>query len=106
MWLNFRSRYTKIYDSIAKKEFTVDEWKMLRDLDIRSPAFDSSLTAAMWYQIEHGTEYEQIRYNSLITQDFLINYVAKYKPIALPTIIKEPPEQSATNAVSNVTTNK
>ncbi len=105
MWLNARSRYTKIYDSIAKKEFRVDEWQMLRTLDLQSPAFGSSFTAKMWYQLETGTEYYKIS-NSDLTQQFLEDYAAKYKPIALPTIIREPPEQAATNAVSNVTTNK
>jgi hypothetical protein len=78
----------------------IDTWEVLRNIDVKNRYFKLSLTAAMWYQIEHGTEYEQIRYNSLITHDFLTNYVAKYKPIALPTIIKEPPEQAATNTVS------
>jgi hypothetical protein len=105
MWLNARSRHTKIYDSIAKKEFMVDEWQMLRTLDLQSPAFDSSFTAKMWYQLETGTEYHQIS-NSDLTQQFLQDYMAKYKPIALPTIIKEPPAQATTNAVSNVTTTK
>lgn len=94
MWLSLRLRYVKIYDSIAKKEYIVDEWQMLRTLDINSIAFDRSFTAAMWYQIENGTEYEQIRYNSLLTPGFLEAYVEKYKPIALPTIVREPPADS------------
>ena len=84
----------------------VDTWKVLQTLDIQSRYFriSSNLTAAMWYQIETGTEYWKIS-NSDLTQQFLQDYVAKYKPIALPTIIKAPIAQT-TNAISNVTTNK
>lgn len=103
MWLNPRFRHIKIYDSIADKEHVVDEWQMLRTLDINSPAFDRSLTAKIWCQIETGTEYDQI---GTVNQKFLEDYMAKYKPIALPTIVKEPPAQVTTNATSNVLTNK
>lgn len=103
MWLHPRFRFIKIYDSIADREHVVDEWQMLRTLDNNSPAFDRSLTAKMWYQIETGTELDLM---TDVDQKFLEDYVAKYKPIALPTIIKEPPAQATTNTVSNVTTNK
>ena len=68
----------------------IDTWQVLRTLDLGSPYFSLSLTAAMWYQIENGTEYEQIRKRDLVTKKFLEDYAAKYKPIALPTIVKEP----------------
>ncbi|MDD4443217.1 MAG: hypothetical protein PHX41_15075 [Kiritimatiellae bacterium] len=85
----------------------IDSWQVLRTLDIQNPSFGSiyNLTAAMWYQIETGTEYWRIS-DSDLTQQFLQDYVAKYKPIALPTIIKEPPAQATTNTVSNVMINK
>ena len=98
MWLRPRSRYAKTGDIL------VDQWQMLRTLDISSPAFGHSFTAKMWYQIETGTEYYQI--GIVDDQKFLEDYMAKYKPIALPTIVKEPPAQATTNAVSNVTTKK
>lgn len=83
-------------------ENLIDQWQMLRKLDIHAPGFGRRFTAMMWYQIETGTEYDQI---GTVDQEFLENYMAKYKPIALPTIFKEPPVP-ATNTVSNVTTNK
>lgn len=105
MWLSSRFRYTKIYDSMANQEYLVDEWKMLRTLDILSPAFDYSFTAKLWYQIETGTEYWKIS-NSDLTQQFLQDYVAKYKPIALPTIVKEPAIEANANVATNEATLK
>lgn len=95
MWLG--ARFVKTGDVL------VDQWEMLRTLNIHAPAFGRRLTAKMWYQIETGTELDLM---TDVDQKFLEDYVAKYKPIALPTIIKEPPAQATTNTVSNVTTNK
>ena len=95
MWLG--TRFVRTGDVF------VDQWQMLRSLDIFAPAFGRRFTAQMWYQIETGTEYDQI---GTVDRKFLEEYVAKYKPIALPTIIKESPASATTNAVSNVTTNK
>jgi hypothetical protein len=83
----------------------IDTWPVMRKLDIDNIYFSLSLTAAMWYQLETGTEY-YMQSQSDLTQQFLQDYVAKYKPIALPTIVKEPTEQATTNAVPNVMTNK
>lgn len=83
----------------------IDTWSVIRKLDIDNIYFSLSLTAAMWYQLETGTEY-YMQSRSDLTQKFLQDYVAKYKPIALPTIVKEAPEQSSTNAVPGVITNK
>lgn len=83
----------------------IDTWPVMRKLDIDNVYFSLSLTAAMWYQLETGTEY-YMQSQSDLTQQFLQDYVAKYKPIALPTIVKEPTEQATTNAVPNVMTNK
>lgn len=94
MWLG--ARFVKTGDVL------VDQWEMLRTLNIHAPAFGRRLTAKMWYQIETGTELDLM---TDVDQKFLEDYVAKYKPIALPTIIKEPPAQATTNTVSNVTTN-
>lgn len=95
MWLG--TRFVKTGDVL------VDQWEMLRTLNINAPAFGRRFTAQMWYQIETGTELDQM---GDVDQKFLEDYMAKYKPIALPTIIKEPPAQATTNATSNVTTNK
>jgi|GEM_PF-2891032 len=83
----------------------IDTWPVIRKLDIDNVYFSLSLTAAMWYQLETGTEY-YMQSRSDLTQQFLQDYVAKYKPIALPTIVREPTEQATTNAVPNVRINK
>jgi hypothetical protein len=83
----------------------IDTWPVIRSLDITNRYFKLSLTAAMWYQLETGKEY-YMQSRSDLTQQFLQDYVAKYKPIALPTIVREPTEQLTTNAVPGVMTNK
>ena len=82
MWLSAKTRFVRVNDIL------VDEWQMLRALDIKSPAFDSSMTAKIWFQIETGKEYYEISYVDL-NEKFINEYVEKYKPIALPTIVKE-----------------
>jgi hypothetical protein len=83
----------------------IDTWPVIRKLDIDNVYFSLSFTAAMWCQLETGTEL-YMQSQSGLTQQFLQDYVTKYKPIALPTIVKEPPAQATTNAIPNAMTNK
>jgi len=83
----------------------IDTWPVIRSLDVTNVYFSLSFTAAMWYQLETGTQL-YMQSQSDLTQQFLQDYVAKYKPIALPTIVREPTEQLTTNAVPGVMTNK
>jgi hypothetical protein len=76
----------------------IDTWSVIRSLDITNRYFKLSLTAAMWYQLETGTEYYK-QSRSDLTQQFLKDFVTKYKPIALPTIVKEDSTQISTNVV-------
>jgi hypothetical protein len=81
MWMYGTGRHVNI-DGVV-----VDIWDGVRNLDIDNPYFDHSFTAYMWYQIEKGVElYEMPR---LIDRAFLQEYVRKYNPIALPTIVKD-----------------
>ncbi len=81
MWMNVNGRFFRVGQTL------VDEWEVLRTLDVESPYFDHSLTAYVWYQIETGVEkYDMPR---LIDETFIREYVRKYEPIALPTIVKE-----------------
>lgn len=59
----------------------------LQTLDIDGNLFDWSMTAHIWYQLVNGVEEYQMPLN--IPRDFLREYVTKYKPIALPTLVNE-----------------
>jgi hypothetical protein len=44
-----------------------------------------SLTAALWNHLETGTACEEI---GAVDREFLRDYIARYKPIALPTLVR------------------
>jgi hypothetical protein len=87
----YGSRHVRVGEDL------IDTWTVIRSLDITNRYFKLSFTAAMWYHLETGTEYYN-QSRSDLTQQFLKDYVTKYKPIALPTIIKESSPESSTNA--------
>lgn len=68
----------------------VDKLQMTRDLNPEDGYFMHTLTSKIWIQLETGKEYwEQDDISVHATTNALIQYVQKYKPIALPTIVKE-----------------
>jgi hypothetical protein len=49
--------------------------------------FSETLTARIWYQIENNTE--GYIYAPDVPEEFVLEYAEKYKPIPLPTLVKE-----------------
>lgn len=99
MWLRPVARYATISITAINKTYLVDTWRMLRTLDIYAPAFGFSFTAKIWYCIETGTRFDKI---SFVEEDFLKNYVEKFKPIALPTITMAPSVEMTNSPNPNV----
>ena len=83
MWLGSGWRFVVVGSE------RVDRWMELRQLDIESAYFDCSITAHIWYQLVKDVERYEMPY--LIPRDFLHDYVAQYRPIALPTLVQEGP---------------
>lgn len=94
LWLRPSDRHAKIYVKAEDRNYLVDTWEMLRKLDVESPAFSLSYTAAIWYQIETGVEYSKQPY---VTIEFRKDYVRKHKPLALPTIVRDEKRPSNTH---------
>lgn len=69
--------------SAAGQDYFVSALDLERSLDVDSPYFYRLGTARIWSYLETGV------FNKTITDDFLHEYVAKYRPIPLPTIFKE-----------------
>lgn len=94
MWLGAAWRFVTVGNH------RVDRWKELRELDAESLYFDHSFTAYLWYQLCNDVERHRMPHN--IPREFLREYMTKYKPIALPTLVKEktpdvaPPEPNDT----------
>jgi hypothetical protein len=65
----------------------VNEIEIAKNLDPENLYFPSSLTAKMWMQLEAGKEYYEIQ-NESIPKDFLKQYLQKYNPPKLLTIVK------------------
>lgn len=59
----------------------------LQRLDVDGKLFDWSMTAYIWYQLVEGVEHYQMPFK--IPRDFLREYVTTYKPVALPTLVRE-----------------
>lgn len=78
LWLRPDTRY----QGVPRR----DTWKPLRDLDISYKFFGHTFTAKMWNYLETGKQYDQ---QGIAPHSFLRQYVDQYKPIALPTIVKE-----------------
>jgi hypothetical protein len=81
MWLVVESRYSRTQDGL------LDEWQLLRTLDISNVYFSETLTARIWYQIENNTE--GYIYAPDVPEEFVLEYAEKCKPIPLPTLVKE-----------------
>jgi len=79
LWMRADTRYV----GVPRR----DTWKVLRELDTTNPFFGNTFTAKIWYYLETGKQHYEI---GGADQAFLRDYVKKYKPIALPTIVKEP----------------
>lgn len=81
MWMSPGNRYS------GTSEGRLDEWKLLRELNFHNRYFASTLTARIWYQIEHNCE-EYVA-NMTIPQEFVLEYAEKYQPVPLPTIVRD-----------------
>lgn len=81
MWLSGLSR------SVGTRDGLLDEWQLLRELDYKNTHFAWMLTARIWYQIESNAE--SYTYSPDVPYEFAIEYGEKYKPIRLPTLVKE-----------------
>ena len=92
MWLRQRTRYINVM--VGGEGKLVDQWAELRKLDIDGPGFGKCMTSRIWYYLVTGKQSGEERWDPEydISPAFLREYVEKYKPIALPTIVKEPTE--------------
>ena len=81
VWLGPGWRFVMVGDE------RVDRWQELRELDVDGPYFASGMTARIWYQLV--TEVEHSEMPSGIPRDLLREYVARYRPIPLPTLVRE-----------------
>jgi hypothetical protein len=81
MWLHGDARYWGTNSGL------LDSWALLRTLDVDNVHFSSTLTARIWYQIESNRE--DYLHGSRPPDGFVEEYAKKYKPIPLPTLVKE-----------------
>ncbi|MFC5456753.1 hypothetical protein [Prosthecobacter fluviatilis] len=66
----------------------VDNLKILRDLDVTNRYFHNSTTGWIWYHLETGKTREELDPTIEEALAFYADFVRKYHPIALPTLIK------------------
>ena len=64
-----------------------------RNLNIEHGLFGDTYTARVWWHLERGANLKQQPYAWEVPTEFLREYVAKYQPIALPTIVREDTEK-------------
>ena len=67
----------------------VDTLDVIRELDVTSPHFHNSTTARIWYFLEKGMNPHEIKDTPEQAKSFYLNYLEKYKPIALPNLTRE-----------------
>lgn len=86
MLLSPQTRMVGVYDK------WIDSWEVIRSLDVESPYFQKSYTAAIWIELETGVVYaEQGKIADDERRRILREYKVKYQPIPLPTLVKESP---------------
>jgi len=80
-----------VFDSTAhtEKGEQVDNLPILRKLDVKSPYFAGSTTSRIWYHLERGLAVEENADTAEEQAKFLSDFVAKYHPTPLPTILKK-----------------
>lgn len=84
MELSPRTRFSQGNDG------PIDEWELIRKLNVESIYFLNTHTAAIWIELEAGVSYaEQGKIADVERQRIVREYKAKYQPIPLPTLVKE-----------------
>jgi len=87
MYLDPRTRY-----GMGNKG-RIDHWDLIKKLDPENVYFNNTPTAELWIQLETGLSLQKI--TGLEGMDFdtrkriIREYADKYKPIPLPTLVKE-----------------
>jgi len=68
----------------------IDEWELIRKLDSENGYFLNTPTEQIWIQLETGKNVKTVMLMDSDSRKRIVReYVTKYKPIPLPTLVKE-----------------
>lgn len=68
----------------------INSWEVMRKLDVEHPYFSLCATADIWIELETGLNQQKVRKMIYDKRKRIIReYAQKYKPVPLPTLVKE-----------------